>query len=236
MTSSATGDASSPNGGTSSPPPGGSGFTSPGSDASPGSIPVSGGSAPFDPLGSGGSPDGPPAHDGSSVGSSGDGGSGGSVGLTAVELSRRSGPSVAERRLRWRAGLWTSAIGSHLNVRAAMTTPTTPQATTMARLSQRNPGGSTVGLNGAWMLSTNGRSGRALETTSSHLGIADSSTAMNVLEMNAIGRMIALVTAGAASWLRMRPAIATPRAENASVPTMNVTTSAGTLASSISRS
>ena len=54
---------------------------------------------------------------------------------------------------------------------------------------------------------------------SSHRGIAESSTAMNVLEMNAIGRMTALVTAGAASWLRISPAIATPRAENASVPT-----------------
>ena len=69
--------------------------------------------------------------------------------------------------------------------------------------------------------------------TSSHRGIDESSTAMNVLEMNAIGRMIALVTAGAASWLRIRPAMATPSAENASVPTRKATTSAGILAASM---
>ena len=57
------------------------------------------------------SPGSPPSHCGSSVGSSGLGGSGGSVGLTAVELSRRSEPP-GRRATPAPARRTRSAIGS----------------------------------------------------------------------------------------------------------------------------
>ena len=101
-------------------------------------------------------------------------------------------------------------------------------------MDQSNAGASTVGLNASCIDSTNGRSGRMLLTTSIQRGIADSSIATNVLEMNAIGRITALATAGAASALRISPATATPSAENVAAPTANAISAAGSLAASTS--
>ena len=61
---------------------------------------------------------------------------------------------------------------------------------------------------------------------------APSGTKMS--DTNAIGRMIALATAGAASALWMIVVTARPRAEKAATPTRKVTTRAGSLAASIS--
>src|SRR5215211_4378625 len=116
----------------------------------------------------------------------------------------------------------------------ATTAPTTPHNATRASLSQLKAGAGTSGLSVSWKLSTNGLSGKMSPTVSSHLG--GSSSGMNTLETNASGRIVALATAEAERAFGTSPATASPSAEKLHTPTTNVTTIAGTLAASISRS